>query len=188
MKAIRKMYAVPYQLTDWLRALVNVCNFNRSIQAGQEDEPDPPVEADNTNAPTFKYNFRLRNPPRHPPEGKVDAKEASEPSSDPESSQKDTTPAPDESDLSASTDGDDSSNPETSKSPSKKSRSDNPIHWYGILVPPSLRTAQNSFTDAVQDSVPELAGTVVKMRKLEERITQVRAEIEGQSTKEASPK
>lgn len=158
--------------------------FNRSIEAGQGEDKD---EAAKTNAPNSKYNFCLRNPPRHPPEEKADAKEAtqesSESSSDSESTQKDTTPASDENDPSASTDEDNVSTPKTSKSPPKKFHSDNPIHWYGILVPPSLRTAQNSFTEAVEGSVPELAGTVVEMRELEERITQVRAEIDNQSAK-----
>lgn len=34
------------------------------------------------------------------------------------------------------------------KEPTKKrrSKSNNPLHWYGLLVPPSLRQAQKNFT------------------------------------------
>ncbi|KAJ5119684.1 hypothetical protein N7448_010353 [Penicillium atrosanguineum] len=66
---------------------------------------------------------------------------------------------------------------EEPKKPRKKFRSDDPIYWYGILVPLSLRNAQKSFTDGIQSQVPELAGTIVEMRALEQRITQVRANL-----------
>lgn len=63
----------------------------------------------------------------------------------------------------------------------KKFRSHDPIYWYGILVPPSLRNAQKSFTEAIEDQVPELAGAVVQMRVLEKQIAQVRAQLESES-------
>jgi 2-oxo-4-hydroxy-4-carboxy--5-ureidoimidazoline (OHCU) decarboxylase len=53
-------------------------------------------------------------------------------------------------------------------------------------VPPSLRTAQKSFTDAIQTQVPDLAGTIVEMRALEERITQVRTNLGIDNSKGAS--
>ncbi|KAJ5219897.1 hypothetical protein N7468_009101 [Penicillium chermesinum] len=59
----------------------------------------------------------------------------------------------------------------------KKFRSNDPIHWYGILVPQSLRNAQKSFRDAVQTDVPELAGTIVEMRALEEKIAELRNKL-----------
>lgn len=67
-----------------------------------------------------------------------------------------------------------------------KFHSDDPIHWYGILVPASLRNAQRSFTEAVQSEVPELAGVVVEMRALEQRITKLRTEIGTEPMEEAN--
>jgi hypothetical protein len=76
--------------------------------------------------------------------------------------------------------------PQETKKVRKKFRFDDPIYWYGILVPPSLRTAQKSFTDAIQTQVPDLAGTIVEMRALEERITQVRINLGIDNSKGAS--
>lgn len=70
---------------------------------------------------------------------------------------------------------------EEPKQPRKKFRSDDPIYWYGILVPASLRNAQKSFTGGIRNQVPELAGTIVEMRALEQKITQLRAKL-GSST------
>lgn len=67
----------------------------------------------------------------------------------------------------------------------KKFRSNDPIHWYGILVPPSLRIAQESFRGAIMTEVPELAETIVEMRVLEQQITQLRSELDAEPPKEA---
>lgn len=72
---------------------------------------------------------------------------------------------------------------EEPRKPRKKFRSDDPIYWYGILVPPSLRNAQRSFTDGIQTQVPELASTIVEMRTLEQKITQLRASLEISTVK-----
>ncbi|KAL4906882.1 hypothetical protein BDW74DRAFT_176484 [Aspergillus multicolor] len=56
-------------------------------------------------------------------------------------------------------------------------RSCDPIRWYGILVPPSLRSAQKSFTEAVEGSLPDLAGIVVEMRATEKEISRLRKEL-----------
>ncbi|KAJ5288534.1 hypothetical protein N7478_001564 [Penicillium angulare] len=56
-------------------------------------------------------------------------------------------------------------------------QSDNPIHWYGILVPSSLRSAQNAFTDGIQGHVPQLAAITMKMRALEQQITHLQTEL-----------
>lgn len=174
--------------------------FYRSIKGRQEDKNEPSgeaikdhqVEAEKPSAPGFEYNFCLTAAPRHQPDEKTDAKEETEESlsdssQSPESSQReDATSATDEKESPASTDADDGGSvPKASKSAPKKFRSDDPIHWYGILVPPSLRTAQKSFTDAIQGQAPELAGAIVEMRALEERITQLRKEIGKPSTEEA---
>ncbi|KAL6233576.1 hypothetical protein BDW75DRAFT_185752 [Aspergillus navahoensis] len=52
-----------------------------------------------------------------------------------------------------------------------------PIRWFGILVPPSLRSAQKSFTEAIEGSLSELAGVVVEMRTAEKEISRLRREL-----------
>ncbi|KAL4773645.1 hypothetical protein BDW60DRAFT_184095 [Aspergillus nidulans var. acristatus] len=56
----------------------------------------------------------------------------------------------------------------------RRPRTLDPIKWFGILVPPSLRSAQKSFTEAVEGSLPELAGIVVEMQAAEKEITELR--------------
>jgi len=58
--------------------------------------------------------------------------------------------------------------------PIKKFGSSDPITWYGILVPPSLRSAQKSFTEAVNEHLSELANVIVEMRAFEKKIEEVR--------------
>ncbi|KAE8148551.1 hypothetical protein BDV25DRAFT_158132 [Aspergillus avenaceus] len=65
----------------------------------------------------------------------------------------------------------------TSKHSQGKSRSSDPIRWYGILVPPSLRSAQKSFTGAVEGPLPELASVVVEMQVVEREVEQLRSAI-----------
>lgn len=154
-------------------------------EPSKEATKDHELEAEKSSAPGFEYNFSLEAPPRRHHDETTDSKEetegsSSDPSQTAESSQQENaTPATDDKEFAASTDSDGSgSAPKASKTPPKKFRSDDPIHWYGILVPPSLRTAQKSFTDAVQHQVPDLAGVIVEMRAVEERITQLRKELE----------
>ncbi|PKY07803.1 hypothetical protein P168DRAFT_323032 [Aspergillus campestris IBT 28561] len=62
--------------------------------------------------------------------------------------------------------------------PSKhKPRSSDPIRWYGILVPQSLRSAQKSFAEAVDGHMAELAGVIVEMQAVEKEVTRVRSEL-----------
>lgn len=69
------------------------------------------------------------------------------------------------------------SNPEKTPRNAKASRPKNPISWYGVLVPPSLRKAQKSFTEAVEVSVPDLASTVSEMQCVEAQVVQLRKRI-----------
>ncbi|KAL4862910.1 hypothetical protein BDV12DRAFT_35011 [Aspergillus spectabilis] len=55
-----------------------------------------------------------------------------------------------------------------------------PIRWYGILVPPSLRNAQKSFTEAIEGSLPKLASIVLEMRAAEKEISRLRGELRRQ--------
>ncbi|KAK2758026.1 hypothetical protein FQN54_004432 [Arachnomyces sp. PD_36] len=50
----------------------------------------------------------------------------------------------------------------------------NPLSWYGILVPPSLRSAQGSFTTAVEGTIPALAAIMIEMRDVERRVEDAR--------------
>jgi hypothetical protein len=59
----------------------------------------------------------------------------------------------------------------------KPFRSDNPLSWYGILVPPSLKTAQQSFTQVIAGTVPKLASVGYEMRDLESRVRDLRTEM-----------
>ncbi|KAF7125200.1 hypothetical protein CNMCM5793_001309 [Aspergillus hiratsukae] len=67
----------------------------------------------------------------------------------------------------------------TSDSDSSKERSrfSDPLHWYGILVSPSLRSAQRSFTEAVEQYLPKLASVVVEMRTVEREVERLRSEL-----------
>lgn len=63
------------------------------------------------------------------------------------------------------------------KAAAKKFRSLDPITWYGILVPPALRSAQSAFTDSIETQVPELASVVVEMQAVEREVNRVRQEL-----------
>ncbi|KAJ5613534.1 hypothetical protein N7528_007188 [Penicillium herquei] len=60
----------------------------------------------------------------------------------------------------------------------KKFQSDDPIYWFGVLVPSSLRTAQKAFTEGIQRQVPELAAVTVEMRGLEQQILHLRTKLD----------
>jgi hypothetical protein len=139
----------------------------------------------------FEYNFNLEKVDNRPAEVNTDEKDATDKTStegtEAEESINDTVASTSEPDTPASEDSNtEPPAPEKTKTIRKKFRSDDPIYWYGILVPPSLRTAQKSFTEAIQTEVPDLAGTIVEMRALEQKITQVRAKLGIDTSKEAS--
>ncbi|EAW09242.1 uncharacterized protein ACLA_034450 [Aspergillus clavatus NRRL 1] len=75
------------------------------------------------------------------------------------------------------TDEDQSSSAPEPKMPNERPRFSNPIHWYGVLVPPSLRSAQASFTEAVDQCLPELASVVVQMQSVEREVERLRSEL-----------
>jgi coiled-coil domain-containing protein 115 len=51
-----------------------------------------------------------------------------------------------------------------------------PLNWYGLLVPPSLRAAQASFISAVDNQIPLLLNTQAQMANLEVQIRALRRE------------
>ncbi|OCT51644.1 hypothetical protein CLCR_08855 [Cladophialophora carrionii] len=61
---------------------------------------------------------------------------------------------------------------ETSLFPTK-----DPLKWYGILVPPALRTCQDHFATAVSSVIPELLNTTFSMRSVEDEIWMIRREL-----------
>jgi hypothetical protein len=52
----------------------------------------------------------------------------------------------------------------------------NPLHQFGLLTPPPLRTSQKAFTSAV-NTIPDLLNTSRAMGELEEEIERVRASL-----------
>ncbi|KIW31753.1 uncharacterized protein PV07_03350 [Cladophialophora immunda] len=65
-----------------------------------------------------------------------------------------------------------------SVSPSSASNlSQDPLKWYGILIPPTLRTCQTYFATAVSSIIPEIVNVVSAMRGLEEEIWAARRQL-----------
>ncbi|KAF4541382.1 uncharacterized protein LTHEOB_8778 [Lasiodiplodia theobromae] len=72
---------------------------------------------------------------------------------------------------------DDSDKIKEKEKASKKPRTDDPIRWFGIFVPPALRSAQGSFIRAVEGPVPRLLDLAAEMRELEIEIGRARKAI-----------
>ncbi|KAF1913531.1 hypothetical protein BDU57DRAFT_540941 [Ampelomyces quisqualis] len=73
---------------------------------------------------------------------------------------------------------DESKKPSKSPGESKKTaKTGDAIRWFGILVPPALRSAQSSFVSAVEGSVPQLATITKDLRIQEIEIGRVRKQI-----------
>jgi hypothetical protein len=94
-----------------------------------------------------------------------------------------TTPKPEEEDKE---DADSTSNADdTTAQGSQKSRKEtpstekltDPLRWFGILVPPALRTAQSTFVGAVEGAIPQLATVVRDLRAQEIEIGRLRKQI-----------
>jgi coiled-coil domain-containing protein 115 len=56
-------------------------------------------------------------------------------------------------------------------------QSDDPISWFGVLVPQSLRNVQNSFTSVVETIVPQLVNVMMDMREAELKIYDLRNKV-----------
>lgn len=68
--------------------------------------------------------------------------------------------------------------PSSSKTKSKpKPKVIDPLHWFGILVPPPLRQSQTCFATAVSTCIPALLNTSSQMRDLEATIQSLRVEL-----------
>ncbi|OQE37260.1 hypothetical protein PENCOP_c010G06664 [Penicillium coprophilum] len=150
-----------------------------------ENPTNDPQEKEQMTTPYSEYIFSVKTTPNHPPEdadGDNNTK-ASSPISDghPEAS-KEISPAETASSELSNTAATTPTLVENPKPAPKKCRSADPIHWYGILVPQSLRRAQDSFVTAIDNQVPDLASTTVEMRALEQQISQLRARLETESS------
>ncbi|OJD16874.1 hypothetical protein AJ78_02971 [Emergomyces pasteurianus Ep9510] len=64
-----------------------------------------------------------------------------------------------------------------SKKPSTNQKSSNPINWFGILVPPALRSAQQSFCTALEGPIPALASVITEMREVERDVEVLRSQL-----------
>jgi hypothetical protein len=52
-----------------------------------------------------------------------------------------------------------------------------PIHWYGILVPPSLRSCQKSFISAIDDPIIHAANSAQALHRIDIDIRKLRKDI-----------
>ncbi|QDS68065.1 hypothetical protein FKW77_009851 [Venturia effusa] len=52
-----------------------------------------------------------------------------------------------------------------------------PIRWFGLLVPPPLRSAQSTFIEIVENKVPRLANLTRQLRSLETEIGRTRKQM-----------
>lgn len=52
-----------------------------------------------------------------------------------------------------------------------------PIRWFGVLVPPPLRSAQSKFIGIVQGPIPQLVTLTKKLRAMEIEIGRTRKSI-----------
>ncbi|KAJ6009693.1 hypothetical protein N7522_004709 [Penicillium canescens] len=153
-----------------------------SIKHEQNIADECTTDSENKSAASLPsdYKFATESTPNTPPKADIDEKKVE--TSDPVKGvqletgetavDQQTTPETPE----TSEDG----SPTAEKKPKanrKKFHTDDPLHWYGILVPQSLRRAQRSFANAIDTEVPELASTTSEMRTLEEQITKLRAQL-----------
>lgn len=65
------------------------------------------------------------------------------------------------------------------------SKSTDPLHWYGILVPPQLRNSQSSFVAAVNGPLADAINAANAMRTLDVDIRKIRKDIKKAERKGA---
>ena len=66
-----------------------------------------------------------------------------------------------------------------------KGRVVDPLKWFGILVPPTLRSSQQSFKGAVRDIIPTLANVMMEMKETEIEVRRTRKKL-GKALREKS--
>ena len=60
-----------------------------------------------------------------------------------------------------------------------KKGSQDPLRWFGLFVPPQLKSAQADFKLTINDDVPALINLEHGLRDLEEKVTMVRGQIKS---------
>ena len=60
------------------------------------------------------------------------------------------------------------------KGEQRKQNMDDPLRWFGILVPPALRSAQANFVSAVEGPIPHIITLTKELRELEHQIARLR--------------
>lgn len=86
-----------------------------------------------------------------------------------------TSPSEDDGDSKDATAARDSDSPLNARS-EQKPRSD-PLRWFGILVPPQLRSCQSTFTNLANGPLVKAANASRRMRQIETEIRKLRKEI-----------
>ncbi|KAH8719399.1 hypothetical protein GQ44DRAFT_623606 [Phaeosphaeriaceae sp. PMI808] len=66
---------------------------------------------------------------------------------------------------------------ESKETASEQKPPTDPLHWFGILVPSALRTAQSSFISVVEEAIPQLMTVTKDLRQQEMEIGRVRKQL-----------
>ena len=169
----------------YAHGFANKNGLNRSLGTSSPSlDADESNDNAQSNFPTHTFTIEAT------PNKRNDSEQAEEEET-PDAEQSDTGPPSDDNpnpkeENKKSTETEDNSStpehPETTlkpKRPRKKFHSSDPITWYGILVPSSLRSTQKSFTEAVDNDIPELATVVAKMRAVEKEVDEVRSQLKS---------
>lgn len=67
------------------------------------------------------------------------------------------------------------------KSKGQKESFSDPLRWFGILVPPALRSAQTDFAIAVEGPIERIVNLTRQMHQLEHDISRIRKSIKKQA-------
>ena len=172
MKAVRRIVNKSRASTD-PKAETSAEEVTKKVQsnagAAERVEQDAEVITSSSHTVCIQNISDPTLPSNHPDEPEKDAdppSRAQQQSSNPKSPQKSSNPTP----KLGST---------TKQNPNPKSP--DPLHWFGILVPQTLRQCQSSFISAVSSTIPALINTLTQMGDLEIRITNLRIELRLQS-------
>jgi len=79
--------------------------------------------------------------------------------------------------ITDSTDQEDRSDPKENLTAVLRASSMDPLKWYGILVPPSLKAAQKIFQSVMKDAIPELASITTDIKEVEIEVRRTRKKM-----------
>ncbi|KAJ9390814.1 hypothetical protein DTO063F5_1258 [Paecilomyces variotii] len=154
--------------------------------ANREDKSLEPEETEDTGSSSQSYMFKIKTTladyeteeekPKSETAISGENAESSESALNPGSGEtaEDRTETP--STPGESEEGAPSKNSSSSTAPKRALPSPDPLRWYGVLVPPSLRSAQRSFVTATE-SMSELASIATEIRNVEERVFKLRCRL-----------